>query len=225
MSLSSHRPVIGVTGEDRRLPISWWFIRWALHRAGAQAIHLTPSHRSIPQHLDGLIISGGDDIDQGLYLPEAPEVAPMNPRRDRFEIAILEQFLPRSLPILGICRGAQLLNVVLGGSLHVDLRVLRRRTSNRRMLLPHKTLLLDSGSHMQDILGAEHCRINSLHHQAIDRLGDGLVVSGRDLDGITQAVEAADRHFRLGVQWHPEYLPFQRPQRRLFKALCEAASQ
>ena len=221
----NHRPVIGVTGEDRRLPVSWWFIRSALRRVGAQAIHLTPAHREIPTHLDGLIISGGDDIDQGLYLPDAPEIAPINPRRDRFEIAVLERFLPRSLPILGICRGAQLLNVVLGGSLHVDLSHLRRRTSNRRMLLPRKTLLLEAGSHMQEVLGTERCRINSLHHQAIDRLGEGMVVSGRDLDGITQAVEAADGHFRIGVQWHPEYLPFQRPQRRLFKTLCEAASQ
>ncbi len=205
--------------------MSWWFIRWALHRAGAEAIHLTPEHRDIPSHVDGIIISGGDDIDQGLYLPDAPEIAPMNPRRDRFEIRALEKLLPTGIPILGICRGAQLLNVVLGGSLHVDLRTLRQRTSNRRMLLPHKTLHIDTNSHLFNILGESQCRINSLHHQAIDRLGEGMLISARDLDNITQAVEDPQHRFRLGVQWHPEYLPLQARQRRLFDELCEAASQ
>lgn len=179
----------------------------------------------MPRHIDGIVISGGDDIDQGLYLPDAPEVAPMNPRRDRFEIAALERFLPSGLPILGICRGAQLLNVVLGGSLHVDLKPLRRRTSNRRMLLPHKTLNVDADTQLMGILREPQCRINSLHHQAVDRLGEGMVASARDLDGIIQAIEAPAQDFRIGVQWHPEYLPQHRRQRRIFAELCRAATQ
>lgn len=225
MRSSDSHPVIAVTGEDRRFPVSWWFIRWALRRAGAEAIHLTPEHGDVPRHIDGIIISGGDDIDQGLYLPDAPEVAPMNPRRDRFEIGALERLLPSGLPILGICRGAQLLNVVLGGSLHVDLTPLQKRTSNRRMLLPHKTLHVDTDTQLFDVLGEEQCRINSLHHQAVDRLGEGMRVSGRDLDNITQAIEDPQQPFRLGVQWHPEYLPQHARQRRLFAQLCQAAAQ
>ncbi len=148
----------------------------------------------------------------------------MNPERDRFEIAVLETALPADLPVLGICRGAQLVNVVLGGSLVPDLRPLRRRTSNRRTPLARKTLLVEPDSAMEAILGARRLRINSLHHQAIDRLGAGLVVSGRDLDGFVQAVESPGRRFLKGVQWHPEYLPTREPHLNLFRALVDAAS-
>ncbi|WP_116365765.1 gamma-glutamyl-gamma-aminobutyrate hydrolase family protein [Parahaliea mediterranea] len=217
------RPVIGVTGADGHLPVAWWFIRWALWRCGAKAVRMTP-RRDATAVLDGVIISGGDDIDPGLYLPHDPERAPMNPERDRFEIAVLETALPANLPVLGICRGAQLLNVVLGGSLLPDLRPLRRRTSNRRTPLARKTLLVEPDTALEAILGGRRLRINSLHHQAIDRLGEGLVVSGRDLDGFVQAVESPGKRFLKGVQWHPEYLPTRAAHLNLFRALVQAAS-
>lgn len=216
---SDSRPTIGVTGEDGRLATAWWFIRWALHRAGANAVRLTPKRGVIPTNLDGIVISGGDDIDQSLYLPVNDEKAPVNPERDRFEIMALEKLLPHQLPILGICRGAQLLNVVLGGSLHPELSSLRKLTSNKRVLLPRKVLKVEPDSQLRDILGDSECRINSLHHQAINRLGEGMVVSGRDLDGIVQAVESPSHVFRMGVQWHPEYLPQLAQQGALFRRL------
>lgn len=221
--VANQRPLIGVTGADKRFPVSWWFIRWALRRVGADAVYMTPGRRHIPQHLDGVIISGGDDIDPGLYLPDHDETAPLDRSRDEFEIRVLEQVMPTRKPVLGICRGAQLMNVVLGGTLHTDLRPMRQLTSNRRMLLPRKHLHVDSGTLLERILQTEHCRINSLHHQAIRDLGQGLRVSGRDLDAIVQAVENPDHPFRVGVQWHPEYLPQQRPQLRLFRQLVETA--
>lgn len=217
-----NRPLIGVTGDDHRLRFSWWFIRWALWRCGAQAWRLTPRHNELPQGLDGLIISGGDDIDQRLYLPDAPDTAPINRERDRFEIATIETMLARDLPMLGICRGAQLLNVVLGGSLFADLRELRRNTSNRRTVLPRKTLQVEAGTQLRDILDSDHCRINSLHHQAVQDLGEGMVVGGRDLDDIIQAIETPGHRCRMGVQWHPEYLPQKPIQLGLFRHLVEA---
>ncbi|MFT4919083.1 MAG: putative glutamine amidotransferase [Zhongshania aliphaticivorans] len=217
------RPLIGVTGDDTRLPLAWWFIRLALQRCGAEAYRLTPSHSAIPKSLDGIIISGGDDIDQRLYLPDAPEIAPINRARDRFEMIALELSLSRNLPILGICRGAQLLNVVLGGTLHSDLSEMRRLTSNKRMLLPRKTLHLETYSKLFDILGKEQCKINSLHHQAIKDLGQDLRVAGRDADYIIQAVEDPEHPCRIGVQWHPEYLPFQLRQLHLFRHLVASA--
>ena len=138
----------------------------------------------------------------------------------------LEQVLKDAItskPVLGICRGAQLMNVVLGGTLYTDLRPFRRLTSNRRMLLPRKHLQVDAGTLLESILQAQHCRINSLHHQAIRDLGQGLKISGRDRDAIVQAVENPDHPFRVGVQWHPEYLPQQRPQLRLFQQLVDTA--
>ncbi len=220
----SSRPLIGVTGPDTRFPLAWWFIRWGLHRAGARAVRLTPSRPEPPQPLAGIIISGGSDIDPGLYLPDAPDTAPMDPARDAFEIAMLEEVLKREIPVLGICRGAQLLNVVRGGSLHTDLRRIRTHTSNRRTPFARKTLKVVSDSRLAKILGCERARINSLHHQAVADLGTGLRVCARDLDDIVQAIEAPDHRFMLGVQWHPEYLPFRREQRALFRALRDAAA-
>ncbi len=217
------RPLIGVTGPDTRFPLAWWFIRWGLHRAGAQALRLTPSRQKPLRQLDGVIISGGDDIDPGLYLPDAPDTAPMDAERDAFEIDAIKHVLDRDIPILGICRGAQLINVVLGGSLHSDLRRIRIKTSNRRTPFARKTLKVDAHSRLASILGCQSTRINSLHHQAIAELGDGLRVVGRDLDDIVQAVEHPGQRFLLGVQWHPEYLPLRREQRALFQALSEAA--
>lgn len=217
------RPLIGVTGGDDGIPLAWWFIRLALWRAGARALRLSPSRPLPLDALDAVVISGGDDIDVKLYLPDSPEVAPADPERDRFEIRVLEHLMHRKLPVLGICRGAQLLNVVRGGTLYPDLRPLRRRTSNRRTPLPRKTALVEEGSRLAAVLGRSRLRINSLHQQAVRELGEGLVCVARDLDGFVQAVEQPECRFQVGVQWHPEYLPFQREQMNLFRALVRAA--
>tara|TARA_R110002110_G_scaffold90974_1_gene236444 strand:- start:86486 stop:87172 length:687 start_codon:yes stop_codon:yes gene_type:complete len=218
------RPQIGVTGSDRGLPLAWWFIRWALWRSGASATYLTHSCPGDLAALDGIVISGGDDIDRALYLDEDDAPGPADPERDRFEIRVLEHLMGSRLPVLGICRGAQLMNVVRGGTLYPDLRNLRRKTSNRRTPLARKTLLVESASGLEAILGEGRTRINSLHQQAIKDLGEGLVVSGRDLDGFVQAVEHPAEPFLYGVQWHPEYLPLRAPQRALFRALVQAAA-
>jgi putative glutamine amidotransferase len=220
-----NRPLIGVTGDDQRLRFSWWFIRWALWRSGAQAHLMTPNHPHPPEGMQAVIISGGDDIDPQLYRPDAPDVAPINPRRDQFELQVINTALEQNLPILGICRGAQLLNVVLGGTLFADLREVRLITSNRRTLLPLKTLLLKENSQLNQVLQTRRCRINSLHHQAIRELGEGLVVSAWDADEIVQAVECPAHPFRIGVQWHPEYLPLSPHSGRLFRRLSDEARQ
>lgn len=173
--------------------------------------------------LQGLIIGGGDDIAPGLYGGNDDGKAPIDPDRDRFEIEMIEHALHTQLPLLGICRGAQLINVVLGGSLYGDIRGMRKRTSNFRTPLPRKTALGANGCRLAQILGSERWRINSLHHQAIDRLGDGLIIAARDLDGFVQAVECRQGREIIGVQWHPEYLPYLSAQRRLFRHLIECA--
>lgn len=223
MIKKSKRPIIGVTGPDGWLNPAWWFTRWAIWRAGARAMRLTPSRSTLPKGLAGIIIGGGNDIAPDLYdeLFEPENPPRHDPARDAFEKRVLEKVLATGLPVLGICRGAQLLNVVLGGNLHQDIRTMRRKTSNRRTPFARKTLLVQPQTRLHKILGSERCRINSLHYQAINRLGKGLRVAARDLDGLVQAVEGEG--FRLGVQWHPEYLPLRRPQRRLFKALVDAA--
>lgn len=218
------RPLIGITGGDSRLPWGWWFAAAAVRRAGGRPLRITPSRPLATDiTLEGLIVGGGDDIDPALYTGEDSGAPAADPARDRLELALLERALAGGLPVLGICRGAQLLNVSLGGSLYADIRPRRRLTSNRRTPLARKTAALRARSRLARICGSSPLRINSLHHQAVQRLGRGLRTVARDLDGIKQGVEAVDAPFRIGVQWHPEYLPRQRAQRRLFAALVGQA--
>ncbi|MDX1609627.1 MAG: gamma-glutamyl-gamma-aminobutyrate hydrolase family protein [Halofilum sp. (in: g-proteobacteria)] len=218
------RPLIGVTGPDRGGSGPWLLVRHLLRRQGADVLRLTPGRPRPSVAPDGLVVTGGHDIEPVLYAA-APEVRPRyDQARDALESAMIDQALAAGRPILGICRGAQLLNVRLGGSLRQDLRPVRRVTSNRRTILPLKTLEIEPGSYLGRIVRGDRIRINSLHNQAIDRLGRGLQVVGRDLDGIVQAVEDPEHPFRIGVQWHPEFLPYIGRQRALFRALVAAAA-
>ncbi|WP_218574549.1 gamma-glutamyl-gamma-aminobutyrate hydrolase family protein [Halopseudomonas laoshanensis] len=173
-------------------------------------------------HYDAVVVTGGHDIDPVIYAAE-PEVHPKyDAERDALELAVIDDALARNLPLLGICRGAQLLNARRGGNLFQELKSHRKMTSNRWTILPLKTLNIEPSSRLWRLLMSDNCRINSLHNQAIDKVGEGLIVSGRDLDGIVQAVEDPRKPFLLGVQWHPEFLLFYRRQRLLFQALIQA---
>ena len=217
-----HRPLIGVTGPDHGWPFAWWFTRRSIVLAAGEAVRLDASNPHPPRPLEGIVIGGGTDLDPALYAGMDDGKATPDSRRDAFEKRMIESALANDIPILGICRGAQLLNVVLGGNLHQDVRPMRRKTSNRRTALPRKTALIAPGSRLSAMLECTRCRVNSLHHQAVDRLGEGLRAVARDLDGLVQAVEVAGDAFVIGVQWHPEYLVYQRRQRRLFASLVAA---
>jgi putative glutamine amidotransferase len=195
----------------------------ALRFAGARTVSLTPKRAPLELEPDGVVITGGHDVDPVLYA-SAPEVQPRyDPARDKLESAVIDQALAEGRPLLGICRGAQLLNVRLGGSLHQELHSRRRRTSNRWTILPLKTLRVEAGSRLEAMLGTQETSINSLHNQGIDRLGEGLRIVGRDLDEIVQAVESAEHPFLFGIQWHPEFLIYRPSQMRLFRGLVAAA--
>lgn len=218
-----NRPVVGVTGPDGRIVPSWWFIRWAIRRAGGQPVRMTPRKPRSEVQPDAVVISGGEDIAPDLYGGMMHGTAvPTDSERDAFEMRVLDRALDSGLPVLGICRGAQLINVVLGGNLHQDLREIRHITSNRRTPLPCKTIAIRPRSRLANIQKRRRTRVNSLHHQSVARRGRGLQVCAIDSDGIVQAIEAPEKPWLLGVQWHPEYLPYQRRQRALFVALINA---
>jgi putative glutamine amidotransferase len=143
--------------------------------------------------------------------------------RDRLERALLALAVERDLPILGICRGAQLLNVYFGGTLFAGLDSFYEETPAIRTVLPRKRIAIEPSSRLARVLGTTSCRVNSLHRQAIRSVGEGLVVVAREPSGVVQAVEQTAHDFRIGVQWHPEYIPQHQHQRGLFEGLVAVA--
>ncbi len=209
-----------MTGPDRGGRTAWRFTRRALARAGARAVRLRPSDPHVDELLHGLVVGGGSDVDARLY--GRAEVGPgVDPVRDAFELAALARADAAGLPILGICRGAQLLNVWSGGTLQDDPPA--RRWRPRRLLLPVVEVAVSPGSVLTRVLGKTRVRVNALHHQSVESVGAGLEVCARTRSEVVQAIEDPRRAFRIGVQWHPELLPHSRTQHRLFVGLAEAS--
>jgi len=213
---------VGVTGNARRFSPSWICTRLALALVGARAIRISVRHGPPSESLDALVIGGGDDVSPEHYGHDITARVRPDPARDELEIRWIKWALEREVPVLGICRGAQLINVVLGGTLHQDIRPLRKRTRNRPGLLPTKRVDLDPDSLVSTLANASVLRVNSLHSQAIECIGENLRVVGRDLDGIVQAIQATNARPVIGVQWHPEYLFYLSAQRSLFRWLRQS---
>ncbi len=218
------RPLIGVTASVHGSRIAWWANRLALRRAGARAVRITARDPFPIERLDGLVVGGGDDIDAALYGEAARPKMRIDPERDRLELSALDGAAARRLPVLGICRGSQMINVHRGGSLLTDIHEMYEEAPRLRTVLPRKRIRIDPRSHLYRILGISECRVNALHHQAVDRLGDGLRVVARETAGIVQGIEAASHPFLIGVQWHPEYLVADPRQQALFRALAATAA-
>jgi putative glutamine amidotransferase len=157
----------------------------------------------------------------GLLLRESPK---QDAARDALEMRLISEAIDRRLPVLGICRGGQLLNVYFGGSLHRDLAGFYKEEPETRTILPRKRVVLLTGTRLAALLGREMRRVNALHRQAIDRLGRGVRVAARDRNGIVQAIEHESLPLVVGVQWHPEYLPQMPQQRALFRELARHAA-
>ncbi len=218
------RPLIGITTSDYKSQLAWCFDWFAVWRPGGRPLRLSPS-RPLPEHLDGLIIGGGDDIQAHLYGGEVQLDVRLDPARDELELSLLNRFIPQNTPVLGICRGAQLINVHLGGTLDPDIYTTHEGLKRRRTVLPRKTVDIVGGSQLYQLLGVTWCRVNSLHHQAVNQAGKGIKIVARDRDGLVQGIESEAHDFLIGVQWHPEWLIFNRPQQRLISALVAAAQQ
>jgi putative glutamine amidotransferase len=219
------RPVIGLCAAVERASWGLWTAQAhllpreytdAVQRAGGIALLLPPDPRAsehpdeILDLLDGLILAGGSDVDPGAYDAEPhPATVNTNPDRDAFEIALAQAAVARDLPLLGICRGMQVLNVARGGTLLQHLPESHGHEDHRRNPgsfdgADHQ-VRLDAGSLAARAAGEESHRTLSHHHQGVDRVGDGLVVTGHsELDDLPEAVELPACRFVLGVQWHPE---------------------
>ena len=177
----------------------------------------------------GLLLSGGPDLGPDSYGERAHgQTGPCEPHLDSFELALAQMADARGLPIFAICRGMQLLNVARGGTLHQHLPDVVGDAVTHRQEEPGEKpthwVRLEPGSRVAAILGRSRTKVNSFHHQAIGRLADGLTATGWASDGTIEAVEATDRDFVVGVQWHAECLVSRREQAGLFAAFVAAAA-
>lgn len=214
---NTSKPVIGVTGNAKKISPSWWCIKLAVFLTGGRALRISVNNAP-DEKLDGLIISGGDDIHPSLYEGEASLKESYDEQRDALEIHFIQLALDNQLPLMGICRGAQLINVVCDGTLYSDIRPMREKTSNRNTLLPIKKVSINDKSLLQKIMRTSSCGVNSLHSQAIHYLSPMLTCSATDSDGFIQAIENPDKKI-IGTQWHPEYLFYLKKHRALFRWL------
>ena len=230
------RPLIGVTTSELRpsglatlrrqgepdhpeMALGMTYLQ-AIERAGAVPVVLPPcvsDLESLISRLDGVCISGGPDLDPEAYgaRERHVELGPTEPSLDTFELALARAALERGMPLLGICRGSQALNVACGGTLHQHLP--GHRQSEPGCRVTHEVEVL-AGTRLAGLLGAGTHAVNSFHHQAVDRLGSGLRIAARAADGTVEAIEGAG--FTGGVQWHAEALT----DARLFEALVDASS-
>jgi putative glutamine amidotransferase len=214
----ARRPVIGITTyltlarfgvwEDDAALIPAAYVR-AVEAAGGRALLVPPSMEGIDETLDaldGLLFSGGSDLDPEIYRQEAhAETDGVVPERDRAEIALLEAALERDMPVLAVCRGSQVLNVARGGDLvqHLPEVVGDEKHKHTPGVFADHDVDLVSGTRVQQILG-DHAPVKSHHHQGYGQLGAGLREAARADDGTIEALEDPSRRFALGVLWHPE---------------------
>jgi gamma-glutamyl-gamma-aminobutyrate hydrolase PuuD len=215
--VSERRPLIGITTYLVPARFGSWNLECALipsdyvrgvERAGGRALLVPPTGVGVEETLDaldGIVLSGGADIDPARY-GQAPEPATSGIEgfRDDYEFALLERALERDLPVLGICRGSQVLNVGLGGDLVQHLPDVSDETHKDTPgdFADHE-VDIERGTRVGDLLG-NRAPVKSHHHQGFGRLGGGLVVSARAGDGTVEAVEDPERRFAVGVLWHPE---------------------
>jgi putative glutamine amidotransferase len=237
-------PVIGLTTYNEKnkhgFPIAALQYKYitALTQAGGTPV-MIPSILlkedalgSLLERLDGLLLTGGGDIAIDRFRGEShPRVDGVDPDRDAVELTLLQAAEESGIPFLGICRGFQVVNVALGGTLFTHIQdqfpgaIKHDYDSNsQRMLLAHK-VFVEKASHLAGILGEIELEVNSLHHQGVKDLSAALRPAGYAPDGLVEAVELPGHPFGLAVQWHPEWLTDQPVTRRLFRAFVDAAGK
>ena len=212
------RPVIGLTLDDEHARPGMHVLRddyvRSVQQAGALAVVLPPGPPgdapALLDRVDGLLLTGGVDIDPDLFgQPPHPKIRRVDRERDELELALVREALRRDLPILAICRGIQVLNVAGGGTLLQDLPSQlkgggRHDCPEPRTARVHR-VAVESDTQLHRILRESHVPVNSFHHQAVDEVGDGCVVTARcEDDGVVEGLEMPEQGFVVGVQWHPE---------------------
>ncbi len=248
--LSANRPLIGVTTSEvrfaesieptpqsdpprREMTLGLTYLR-AIEAAGGLPVVMPPLELEAIEPLLGRLsavcLSGGPDLDPETYEERPhPQLGPIEPDLDRFELELARRADDRGLPILAICRGTQALNVARGGSLHQHLPdrpgvTIEHRQPMAGNLIAHGVTIA-AGSRLARLMGRREAAVNSFHHQAVHRLGHGLRAVAWSPDGVIEGIEAPARDFVVGVQWHAESMVGRREHARLFRGLVEAGTR
>jgi putative glutamine amidotransferase len=227
-----HSPVIGVTRCSR---LDDYLA--SIERSGARprVLEVSESPRTVLEMVDGVLLTGGGDVDPVFYgQGRHQSVEDAEPGRDEFEIDLARRAMEEDLPILAICRGAQVLNVAAGGTLVQDIPTAVTTDLSHSITEPKNVVAHDievaADSRLHSALGSAvnascACRVNSRHHQSVGKLGERLVASAKAPDGVIEGIEAPDAAFCVGVQWHPENFWRTGEFKPLFDAFIEAARE
>ena len=222
------RPVIAITKPYKKENLAYAAVAAAVKLGGGDPVALTPTEQRDQLMVNGFVIGGGQDIFPMLYDATPKQGYAYDRERDALEITAATQASEENIPALGICRGAQLINVMRGGSLHADVAAEYEDAAYPNgvwdKVFYRKKINISPGSRLHRLLGEETTEVNSLHKQAIKRVGGGLQATAKENNGVIQSVEDSDLDFFLGVQFHPEFLLHRSDMRAIFEGLIEAAS-
>lgn len=235
------RPLIGITtsydSEKQRASLNRGYFD-AIVKAGGIPVPILPLENEgallrLLEHLDGIVFSGGPDVDPSFFYEEPhPNMGEICPERDKAEIFIARECMRRAKPVLGICRGIQLINIALGGSIYQDIPSqirgsLKHRQDAPRWHASHEVEIKDEDSRLFEIFGKNHIHVNSFHHQSVKDVAPDFKITAIARDQVIEAIETKDKKvFCLGVQWHPEEMWERDPlQFRLFQYFVSICNQ
>lgn len=213
---------VGISGPARK-SLAHRLISLGLRLHGARTYYIRPGSRVDVSLLDGLVLSGGTHVHPERYGQQPKVTARYDRARDATDQSLLEQAERIGIPVLGICRGAQFINVFHEGTLCQNVTPLRVNTRHRPLLLPLQTVRLVEHSRLRELMDSPVIGANRIHSQTIRRLGRNLRVTAVDNDLFVQAIENTRGQWLMGIQWHPEYLLYHSGHRRIFGNFVEAA--
>lgn len=226
----SKKPIIGISPnysyETKEYSLNEDYVL-AIEKAGGCPIVLLP-HQPLPDFLDGLLLTGGGDIDPLLFGEEPlHQSGEINPLRDAYEMRICQEALDLNLPLLGICRGMQIMNIVTGGGIYQDIGVQTGTTLKHIQQAPRTygthSIFIEDNTVLSALWENKRTIVNTLHHQSCSTLGEGFLASAKSADGLIEAIEHTKKRFAVGVQWHPEAMKTEE-MGLLFNAFLQAAA-